>query len=156
MNIFRPQKNSRYLFVYGSMRCGFRNHFRLDGVPFVGRAVSLQPYTMYPSVSYLFPYAVDRVESRSHIVGEVYEVDEIYLEAVIDAYEGVEGGHYVRVTGGAILTDSGAEVPVEIYLAGPKITEGDFDADFPISEWTRDHELCGIRAAEYLSVPVLR
>ena len=50
---------SNLLFVYGSMKKGFSNHFRLENEELLGTAFTKEKYNMYPSFTYKFPYGIE-------------------------------------------------------------------------------------------------
>lgn len=81
------------LFAYGSMKEGFRNHWRLEGQKKIGEAATLKRYGMHPSYSFRFPYAIETKEEFA-ISGELYEIQEALLEE-LDVFEGVPK-HYYR------------------------------------------------------------
>ena len=74
---------SNKLFVYGTLKDGYPNHSRLAGAKFLGRARTVEKYTM---VYMGFPGIV-RNPPHLHHVGEVYEVSDKTL-AKCDALEG--------------------------------------------------------------------
>ena len=78
------------LFVYGTLKRGFPNHHYLSGAEFLGRARTLERYTLYVD---RVPYVV-REEKVSFIKGEVYRVSDDILKRV-DMLEG-HPTHYRR------------------------------------------------------------
>jgi gamma-glutamylaminecyclotransferase len=66
------------IFVYGTLKKGFSNHYFLDGAHFVDYAVTKEKYALY--VSYI-PY-LSKDEKISKIYGEVYKVDFDMLKRV--------------------------------------------------------------------------
>lgn len=71
-----------YVFVYGTLRRGASNDFRMDGARFLGRGTvrgRMYRVSWYPAV-------IVGGEERVH--GEVYEVDERHLVA-LDRFEGI-------------------------------------------------------------------
>jgi gamma-glutamylaminecyclotransferase len=84
---------SRHLvFVYGSLKRGFRNHCMLEGSRFIGDAHTLETFRMH-SMGGAFP-AVVPDEDGAAIEGEVYSVDDEGL-ARLDRLEGYPR-HYDR------------------------------------------------------------
>lgn len=74
------------VFVYGTLRCGGSNHFRMDGADFVtdGRiAGRLYKISWYPGL------VLD--DAGDDIIGEVYSVDQELL-GNLDSFEGVSAG----------------------------------------------------------------
>ncbi len=79
------------IFVYGTLREGFRNHRLIRGAKFLGAYHTLKKYRMesygtFPILHEDVPYA--------HIAGEVYEIDDDMLDRV-DFLES-EGYFYKR------------------------------------------------------------
>lgn len=72
------------LFVYGTLRQQFGNHHYLSNAIFLGKATTELKYVMHASSSIPF---VSQSMAVSHIVGEVYEVDDNTL-ANLDRLEG--------------------------------------------------------------------
>lgn len=64
------------IFVYGTLKRGFRNHYILDGSKFIGEATTMDEYTMLDLGH--FPGCVEEDFCRIH--GEVYEVDGTTLD----------------------------------------------------------------------------
>ena len=99
-----------YVFVYGSLRKGFWNYESyLKNSKFIGKGRTKEKYAMYADI---IPYVVEN-EKISHIVGEVYEVDEETLKR-IDCLEGHPD--YYRRKKVPIILDSGEEVEAWIYF----------------------------------------
>ena len=71
------------IFVYGTLKKGFSNHYLLEGSEWVGAAKTLEKYSLYASgIPFVF-----KGEAVSHIYGELYRVDELTLK-IIDRLEG--------------------------------------------------------------------
>ena len=71
-----------YVFVYGTLRRGFENHYLLKNSKFIGYGITKEKYSLYvDSIPYVvkIPYC--------QIKGEVYEVDKNTLIA-LDELEG--------------------------------------------------------------------
>jgi gamma-glutamylaminecyclotransferase len=66
------------IFVYGTLKKGYSNHYFLDGAHFVDDAVTKDRYALYVSG---IPY-LSKDEKISKIYGEVYEVDFDILKRV--------------------------------------------------------------------------
>jgi len=78
--------NREFVFVYGTLRRGGSNHFRMDGAEFIteGRiSGKLYRISWYPGL------VLDA--AGDDIVGEVYSVD-LEMLGNLDAFEGVSAG----------------------------------------------------------------
>lgn len=81
------------VFVYGTLKKGFYNHYLLGGAPLVDSGQYLLPFSM-KSVG-AFP-ALDPEDHISRIYGEIYDVEEHvltkldYLEGHPDWYERIK------------------------------------------------------------------
>jgi gamma-glutamylaminecyclotransferase len=82
-----------YLFVYGTLKQGFHNHYLLEDAEFVCKAVTKERYPMVNTEEY-FPYLIDEKGNGYNIEGEVYRIDEQIL-AMLDILEGYPE-HYNR------------------------------------------------------------
>ena len=71
-----------YVFVYGTLRKGFRNHYLLSSSKFIGYGMTKDKYSLYADG---IPYVVKIPNTQ--IKGEVYEVDKNTLD-VLDDLEG--------------------------------------------------------------------
>jgi gamma-glutamylaminecyclotransferase len=73
------------LFVYGSLKRGFRHHSELEGAQFLTEARTIPGYTLVS----LGPYPALIVSGRDHVVGELYRVTAEHLLR-LDVFEGSE------------------------------------------------------------------
>ena len=83
------------VFVYGALRRGASNHWRMEGAQLLGETTvtgTLVKIDWYPGVV---------LEGETSVYGEVYEIDEKIL-AELDEFEGIgndsQAGEYERVT----------------------------------------------------------
>ena len=81
-----------YLFVYGSLRRGFPNHFLLEKSIYMGTYSTVDKYHMIGQVSKSFPYVVDSETefddaNPTHIIGELYDIEADVLQD-LDELEG--------------------------------------------------------------------
>tara|TARA_R110002096_G_scaffold403766_3_gene601352 strand:+ start:60636 stop:61019 length:384 start_codon:yes stop_codon:yes gene_type:complete len=82
------------LFVYGSLKRGFSNHFYLANAEWVGNAQTKPGYRMFDYGGY--PAAI--VDSGGYsIKGELWRVSDDCL-TLIDELEGIDEGLYKRAT----------------------------------------------------------
>ncbi len=85
--------NQCMLFVYGSMKKSFMNHIRLESARYIGTALTQESYSMYPALSYKFPYVLE-ADKVHQIKGELYQVSDELLK-IVDIFEG-HPEYYVR------------------------------------------------------------
>ena len=98
------------VFVYGSLKREFSNHYFLRGQRFLGEARTQPVYRLLSFSAY--PGMIEADKGRS-IHGEVWEVDTACKQA-LDQLEGVNYGHYNCVA--ARLLAPFDESPVLTYL----------------------------------------
>ena len=83
------------LFAYGSMKRGFRNHYRLENDKFIGQAKTKKKYCMFPAPSYNYPYGIED-DRRWQLKGELYELTNTPIET-IDDFEGAPAYYYRKM-----------------------------------------------------------
>ena len=80
------------LFVYGSLRRGFPNHYMLEDSVYIGDFITTDKYIMIGTISKAFPYIIkDCVVDGTmptQIVGELYDVYGSNTINMIDKLEG--------------------------------------------------------------------
>ena len=84
------------LFAYGSMKRGFRNHYRLKNDKFIGQAKTKKKYCMFPAPSYNYPYRIED-DHMWQLKGELYELTNTPIET-IDEFEGSPVCYYKKMT----------------------------------------------------------
>ncbi|KAK8396207.1 hypothetical protein O3P69_005339 [Scylla paramamosain] len=111
---------SRYLvFVYGTLRQGKPNHFRLleansGSAQYLGLATTCEKYPLVIASRYNIPYLLAAPGYGKRVLGEVYEVDDKMLE-VLDQLE-AHPKYYERKMRKVKLEESGKEVECWLYL----------------------------------------
>ncbi|XP_057801790.1 putative gamma-glutamylcyclotransferase At3g02910 isoform X2 [Salvia miltiorrhiza] len=108
------------IFVYGTLKRGFYNHYLLEDLIRAGAAAYLGPCTTveaYPLVCgpYGIPYLVNLPGSGQRIRGELYSVSSVHGLARLDELEGVDRGHYERLPV-AVAAEGGGQ-DAEAYFA---------------------------------------
>ena len=86
--------NEHYVFVYGTLKAGFRNHRLLIDSEFIGNFKTLDRDYVMVSLGRSPAVRVDKLEGGYQIEGEVYRVDDETL-ADLDRLEG-NGSFYTR------------------------------------------------------------
>lgn len=66
------------VFVYGTLKKGFSNHYFLEDSKYLGIGKTIPKYQMYPCLDYKYPFLI-KSEPNNNIIGEVYEIDKITL-----------------------------------------------------------------------------
>lgn len=132
------------IFVYGTLKEGFRNHPINDGVRVVSESGSafetVERFPLYLVGPRRLPWLVDRPGEGHHVVGELYEVDPAAL-AKLDELEQIgRPGWYVRRD--LLIRPQGAtayETTVaQVYFGVPERLETDEIHAGPIAEYTQD------------------
>lgn len=79
--------SAQSVFVYGTLRKGGSNHFRMDGAEFVGKGtVKGQIYRIDSNPQLVFPAL--KLDAEGLVLGEVYRVSEPQMKA-LDEFEGI-------------------------------------------------------------------
>ena len=69
------------IFVYGTLRRGFHNHYYLDHADYIGLGKTVENFALYYDV---VPHVVEK--SISQIVGEIYIVNDDDLIAAVNRF----------------------------------------------------------------------
>jgi gamma-glutamylcyclotransferase (GGCT)/AIG2-like uncharacterized protein YtfP len=103
-----------HLFVYGSLRQGFPNHFFLAESKYIGEFTTAHKYVMIGQKSKAFPFVVYSHPSFDSTVihGELYDIDENVLKS-IDALEGHPEFYRRRMI---IVTDGTISYIAQMYI----------------------------------------
>lgn len=84
------------VFVYGTLKRGYNNNYRLRNAVFVGEAVTVETFALLDGG---FPWMVRSQEDAHPVAGELWDIGEDQQTlADLDRLEG-EGHMYDRVTG---------------------------------------------------------
>ena len=99
------------VFVYGTLKRGFRNHYLLDGCEYLGGAVTMPTYRMIENG---FPVIMPDPDGRP-LAGEIYIVDDETL-ARLDRLER-EGSSYDRkLIDVALALAGGQRLPTKAFI----------------------------------------
>jgi gamma-glutamylcyclotransferase (GGCT)/AIG2-like uncharacterized protein YtfP len=112
------------VFVYGTLRKDYWNHeYYLKNSKFVGKGKTKEKYALYAD---MIPYVIEN-ENISHIIGEVYCVDEETLKK-LDHLEGHPICYKRKKV--FIILDSGEEITAWLYFYpepyGVLVESGDY------------------------------
>lgn len=106
-----PQTTDTYIvFVYGTLKRGYKNYYQMEGATFLSTAVTVDKYYM---TSTSHPY-LSKSKQHSIIQGECFRVDKETL-ARLDQFEGVPN-YYVRETIKVVMNDTKEVKDVEVYF----------------------------------------
>ncbi len=106
-----PESSRTFLFVYGTLKRGGRNHRHLADQTYVGEARTIAGYRLYHLDEY--PGLLPAADDQSGVSGEVWSVTPVAL-ARLDAFEGIAEGLYRREP--ISLQPPFADHPVETYV----------------------------------------
>ncbi len=92
-----------FLFVYGTLKRGHRNHQLLKGWEFVSEAETFDSvrYALYQPQGYGFPYLYEPLAQMANdlcerVKGELYVSKSLSPFTILDYLEGVDSNHYKR------------------------------------------------------------
>lgn len=118
--------NTQSVFVYGTLRRGGSNHFRMVGAVLVGKGtVEGEIHVIDLNPAFLFPALVDAGGKR--VVGELYLVQDETLKA-LDDFEGVSepphfNDEYVRVRR-MVKLENGEECTAWVWMWNRELGNG--------------------------------
>ena len=82
-----------YVFVYGTLKQGFCNHYFLKNAKFIAKATTKDKFPMV-NIIQAYPYIINDAGNGHNVEGELYKIDESIL-ARLDMLEGYPD-HYDR------------------------------------------------------------
>jgi gamma-glutamylaminecyclotransferase len=132
-----------YLFAYGSMKRGFKNHGRLINDSFIGNATTLDKYIMHPTISYNFPYALESV-AKWNLIGELYELSSADIKD-IDIFEGTPNHYYRKEI--EVLCEKKIYNSFIYFRSENNPTAMDSEIEF--NEWSLEFESVGKKYNEF-------
>ena len=132
------------LFVYGSMKKGFKNNFRLEKENYLGASITKEKYCMFPSVNFTYPYAL-KEDKRWQLKGELYDITNIDI-SVIDDFEGVPKFYY-RESIEIIWRD---QVTKAFIYFRSNDNPNSYEKELALDEWTQEYERVGQKHTEFL------
>jgi gamma-glutamylaminecyclotransferase len=128
------------VFVYGTLKEGFRNFGVNRGRRLPGRFVTRDPYPLYVIHDFGLPWLVHAPGQGLRVAGQVFEVDDDGLVA-LDALERVhEPGWYTRRALTVQHEDDGTLLAVEAYFGdAARVVPGRWHHG-PLAEYTAQHQ----------------
>ena len=82
-----------YVFVYGTLKRGFSNHYFLEDAKFIAKATTKEKFPMV-NIIQAYPYIINDVGNGHNVEGELYKIDDVIL-GKLDVLEGYPE-HYDR------------------------------------------------------------
>ncbi len=126
--------NKKLIFVYGSLKRNFENHYVIEKAKYKCKAKTLECFDMFKEDCANYPYLLQRTTPKSYNVkGEVYEVYGDDILNRLDAFEDAPNYYErhtikVKIYGGKIKK-------VEAYFMKEQKIPKDKD---PLEEWIED------------------
>lgn len=84
----KEEKFKIYLFVYGSLKKGFKNNYLLSGANYISKASTIGKFAMFAETGKDFPYIIKDERIGKKIDGELYEITRKEILQDIDTLEG--------------------------------------------------------------------
>ena len=125
------------IFVFGTLKQGFRNFHVNRGRRLGGDVVTVQPHPLYVIGPLCLPWLLDRPGEGLPVVGQLFEVDETTL-AAMDQLERVDDPRWYvrrRIT---VRPHPGAGEPVQawVYFGGEPGFAGAVQHAGPVAEYS--------------------
>lgn len=77
-----------YLFVYGTLKAGRPNHYKMKETTFLGTAITKHRFPLVVGGPNFTPYLINQPGTGYHIKGEIYKLNEMQFREM-DAFEKV-------------------------------------------------------------------
>ncbi len=91
--LYSKRRINMYVFVYGTLKRGFSNHYFLEDAKFIAKATTKDKFPMV-NIIQAYPYIINDAGNGHNIEGELYKINEIIL-VKLDMLEGYPE-HYDR------------------------------------------------------------
>lgn len=130
------RRTATWVFVYGTLKKGFRNHPVNDGRRVEGEFETAERLPLYLVGRRRLPWLVDRPGDGHHVVGELYEVDPPALARLDELEQIGRPGWYVRRTIAIRPKGTLRTMPAQVYFGVPERLETDTVHAGPIAEYT--------------------
>jgi len=138
----RNQLNNIYeetalIFVYGSLKRGYKNESFLYEAKSLGKAKTLNKYPLIINKNECYPYLIDKKGLGHEIIGELYRIKKEYL-IELDRFEGSEFiRRKVRVQKKLIRqknTNSNDCIEANVYYYNKEINYNNYDISWAWSK----------------------
>lgn len=110
------------VFIYGSLKRDYHNHYLLENSEFIGEVSTKSRYPMV-NVEEYFPYLINKSGVGHNVKGELYKVDE-YTLAQLDILEGYPD-FYTREY--ITVVHYGIELSAIVYFVKDEINYDDYE-----------------------------
>jgi gamma-glutamylaminecyclotransferase len=136
---FEPQPSTRRVFVYGTLKEGFRNFHINRGRRLPGEFVTVQAFPLYVIGEFGLPWLVHAPGQGERVRGQVFEVDGPTL-AAMDVLERVaDAGWYSRLPL-AVQLPGAAPIEALAYFGHAARLDTDLRHHGPIAEYLTEHQ----------------
>jgi gamma-glutamylaminecyclotransferase len=129
------------VFVYGTLKQGFRNAHVNTGRRVPGAFVSVERLPLYVIGPAQLPWLVDRPGQGEHVIGELYEVDEVAL-ARMDALERITEPDWYsrgRIAVRALGDAQAAVLTAQVYYGSAERAQREAAHFGPLAEYAQQH-----------------
>jgi gamma-glutamylaminecyclotransferase len=128
------------VFVYGTLKEGFRNFHVNRGRRVAGEFETALPFALYVIGHYALPWLVEVPERGQHVAGQMFEVDAATL-AEMDRLERIdEPGWYRRTTIVVRARGGGPTLEALVYLGSPLRLQAEVRHFGPLAEYLPEHQ----------------
>lgn len=147
----------KYVFVYGSLKKGFKNNEKIKAYKNIGEAMTKDKFLMYPSQNYEFPFMFDTIDYKNFhtpkkIHGELIESCSDIIEE-LDRFENVQNDLYAREIIDIELKNN-VIIKAYVYIANRVFLEEDEEyidlLPESLDKWTKENEFNGIMSEAYI------
>jgi gamma-glutamylaminecyclotransferase len=129
------------VFVYGTLKEGFRNFHINRGTRVAGEFVTVERFGLYVIGEFGLPWLVPARGEGHPVVGQVFEVDEATLVAM-DRLERIDdAGWYRRCTLRVRPASGGAAIDAWAYLGSPERLAHEVIHHGPLPQYLPEHQV---------------
>jgi gamma-glutamylaminecyclotransferase len=133
--------SSHRVFVYGTLKQGFRNFHVNRGTRLPGEFITEQAFPLYVIGEFGLPWLVHEPGRGHRVTGQVFEVDDEAL-AAMDVLERVDDAGWYSRRALAVRHAAGGDVQqVLAYFGSPARLATDAVHHGPLAEYTETHQM---------------